>query len=92
MCPHDVAELYPILSQHWPSFPPVAAGAPPHIRELRFERDVTRLREIGARYLCRTWIDLCLDAYRRLDPEIVRALGGDRLPPPPIHAVGDERR
>ena len=46
---HDIAEPYPILSRHWPNFPPVAAGAPPHIRELRFERDVAHLHRLGPR-------------------------------------------
>ena len=67
--------------------------------ELRFERDVAHLhrlgpraigellREIGARYQCRPWIERRLVQFARLDPEIVRALHGDRFPPRPLHLI-----
>ena len=33
-------------------------------------------------------IDRLLDRFAALDPAVLRALGGDRLPAPPIHRVG----
>jgi hypothetical protein len=36
-------------------------------------------------------IDRRLDRYADLDPQVLRALGADRLPPQPIHAVRDSR-
>ena len=104
MCPHDVAERYPILSQHWPSFPPVAASAPHQIRQLRFEREVLHLHQLGPRPVAELLLELGhahdlagdiearLARFSRLDPATVRSLGGDRFPLPPIHAVGDGRR
>lgn len=32
-------------------------------------------------------LDFVLDRFARLDLVVVRALGGDRFPPPPVHAV-----
>ena len=64
-------------------------------RDLRFRRDVLRLHslgprvlfelfaELGARRLLRTEIEQLVGCYAALDPEIVRAIGADRLPPLP---------
>ena len=74
---------------------------PPHdpLSDLRFQRAVIQLHalgpravgeflaETGERHRCRAWIDQRLDAYRRLDPELLQALGGEHFPPPPIHVV-----
>ena len=48
------ASSFPILSRHWPGFPPVehvdeVVNAPPHIRDLRLRRDVEKLCRLGAR-------------------------------------------
>ncbi len=53
--------------------------------------ELERLRAAPESTRNRTWIERRLDAYARLDPEIARALGGDRFSPPPIHAVGARR-
>lgn len=42
------------------------------------------LAELGARRLCRSEIEQLVLAYAELDPEIVRAVGADRLPPLPL--------
>ena len=59
----------------------------------RFERMVERLHHLGARSTAELLIEIAkatdepalivrhLEAYSRLDPEIVRAVGGDRFPP-----------
>lgn len=41
------------------------------------------LRELAARGMQCTLIEQLLARYARLDPEIVRAVGGDRFAPPP---------
>ena len=96
---NDAAQNYPILSRHWPSFPPAAADAPPHIRELRFERDVLHLHRLGPRSVAELLIEIAdahdlagdiearLARFSRLDPATVQALDGDRFPPA-IFAVG----
>lgn len=69
-------------------------------RELRFRHNVERLHrlgsravyellaELGARRLLRTEIEQLVGAYADLDPDIVRAVGTDRLPPlPPLRLV-----
>jgi hypothetical protein len=65
-------------------------------RDLRFRHDVVRLHargpraiyellaELGARRLCRTEIEQLVGCYAALDPEMIRAVGADRLPPLPV--------
>ena len=43
------------------------------------------LAEIGEQRGCRTFIDRRLRAYAALDPEVVRALGADKFPRPPLY-------
>jgi len=59
----------------------------------RFERHVVRVHSLGPRPLAELLAEIAaatgqpdmiadrLQAYARLDPEIVRAVGGDRFPP-----------
>ncbi len=95
----DLIRRHPILSAHWPNFPPPQDEPPPHIRDLRLQRDVVRLHklgpraiyhlldEIGCRHLCRTFIEDHARQYADLDPAVLRQLGGMRSPPSPIHRV-----
>ena len=67
------------------------------VNELRFHCRVEKLHalgprvvgellaEIGEQRACRTFIDQRLEAYAALDPEILRELGGDQFPRPPLH-------
>ncbi len=32
-------------------------------------------------------VEICLERYRQLDPDVVHALGADSFPPPPIHEI-----
>ena len=69
------------------------------LQERRFRRDVERLHDLGVRAtfeilaevgrarMCRTYIEELTARYAQLDPAIVRAVGGDRFPAPPIHEV-----
>ena len=66
---------------------------------LRFHRQVEELHalgpravgellaEIGEQRFCRTFIELRLEAYCRLDPEIVKVVAGDNFPRPPLYEV-----
>ena len=68
--------------------------------DVRFRRDVQRLHALGARslyellaelgatHLIRTPIETLVRCYvERLEPETVRAVGGDRFPPSPLYLV-----
>jgi hypothetical protein len=69
-------------------------SAPTDIGDVRFWRAVEQqwrlgpralaafLDELGAEHLIRTEIELKLRWYSRLDADTVRAVGGDRFPPP----------
>ena len=69
------------------------------VAHLPFQRKITRLHSLGARALgeflaelgaersITTIIDQKIDTYIELDPETLRATGGDRFPPMPPHVV-----
>ena len=64
---------------------------------LRLQRAVERLYRLGPRPIMELLIeiadgadlDTALATYARLDPDLVRALNGDRFPMAPIHEVQD---
>ena len=98
---NDIARRYPILSTHWPDFPPQLAcsEAPTHIRDLQFKHDVERLHrrgprallellaEIGATRQIQTHIEARTAAFANIEPDALTVTGGDRFPPLPIHVV-----
>jgi hypothetical protein len=45
------------------------------------------LLEIAECLGCRTLVDQRLEAFSALDPEVIRELGGDTFPRPPIYEV-----
>ena len=67
------------------------------VTEVRFQRMTEKvcalgprvvgelLAEIGEQRACRIFIDQRLEAYAALGPEILRELGGDQFPRPPLH-------
>jgi hypothetical protein len=57
---------------------------PRPVLQSRPASDARRLRR--QRYAARIWS--LGDRFAGLDPAVLRALGGDRLPAPPIHRVG----
>ena len=72
---------------------------PQDLADARFRRAVVRLYDLGPRAvleplseigrarMCRVLIEQRVDAYCRLDPRVLRELGGDRLPPAPLYEV-----
>ena len=69
------------------------------VADLRFQRQVEKLhrlgpravgellKEIGEQRRCRTSVDRRLEAYASLDPGVVRELGADEFPRPPLYEV-----
>ena len=76
----------------YPSPGEIAAGP-------RLERQVVRVHALGPRVLAELLIEIAshtgqsifiadrLQAYARLDPELVRAVGGDSFPPMPLTVI-----
>jgi hypothetical protein len=71
-----------------------------HLADFRFARRVVRLHrlgpralfellaEIGARHLIRVQVEHIVREYAdRLDRDTLRSLGGDRMPPVPVHRI-----
>ena len=98
--PHDeLARNFPVLCRHWPGFPPEADEPPPSVRDLRFQRDVSRLHrlgpravhellsEIGATRQILTLIEDRTAAFAAVDPDQLAVTGGDRFPAWPIREV-----
>jgi hypothetical protein len=69
------------------------------VADLRFHREVERLHRLGPRatgellleiaecLAARSFVDERVKAYVALDPKVVKALGADRFPTPPIYPV-----
>jgi hypothetical protein len=72
-----------------------AERAVEHTTDARFQRQVERLHDLGPRAVGELLrevangadLGLCLTRYARLDPAVVKALGGDQFPPLPIYEV-----
>ncbi len=66
---------------------------------LHFERQVERVHNLGPRPLAELLAEIAIatgesdliadrvEAYSRLDPAVLRAIGGDRFPPMPLEVV-----
>jgi hypothetical protein len=90
---------HPILARHWFGVEPPPTSVTEAVADLRFERQVRLLHrlgprpvaellaELGAERNIQTIIDRKLARYTKLTPEQLRATGGDRFPPTPIHRV-----
>jgi len=69
----------------------------------RWQRPIEHLHHLGARAVSEFLLELArehglgdeiarkLESYAALDPDIVRALRGDRFPPAPLRIVGGDR-
>ena len=96
--PNFIPSDYPILRVHWFGLSPTNDGA--HARDLRFQRDVQRLHDLGGRALSeflsqvaaersiRTYLEDRIGRFANLDPDALAAVAGDRMPPTPIYVVG----
>ena len=63
--------------------------------DLKRQRQIEHVHRLGARAVGELLyedaegedLDRALEAYGRLTPDLLKALGGDRFPPVPIHEV-----
>ena len=96
---NDIIRRFPVLSRHWPDFPPPEDEPPTHVRDLKLRRDCERLhslparvtfellREIGASRQIQTIIEERTAAFAAVDPDQLSATGGDRFPAWPVREV-----
>ena len=94
MSRNDLARHFPILTAHWPEFPPQST-----IRDLKLRRDVERLHslparvtfellsEIGASRQILTLIEERTAAFAAVDSDALVVTGSDQFPMPPVHEV-----
>ncbi len=92
------ADAMPILAAHWFGVRPlrptgqVVGGV---VADLKRQRQIKHVYSLGVRAVGELLdevaqgenLDRALEAYARLTPELLAALGGDRFPPSPVHAV-----
>jgi hypothetical protein len=83
--------------------PPSVVNSCVDLGDARFQRDVERLHQRGARTLfemltalgaatlLRTEIEAVVRRYAAVDAEVLAATGGDRFPAIPLHAIGGRR-
>ncbi len=87
------ATANPILSRHWFGLKPFSPKG--HAADLRRQRQIEHLHLLGPRAVGELLrevaedddLDRALEAYGRLTPDLLKALGGDQFPAVPIHAV-----
>ena len=93
----DPAE-YPIIARHWYGIAPlhpIGKVAAQFVADRRRQRQFEHVTRLGSRAVGELVyevaagedLDHALDAYERLTPDLLKALGGDRFPPVPIHEV-----
>ena len=93
-CPPDFdPQACPILAEHYFGI------VPPHIRDLRFRRNCERLHRLGPRAMFEylvdvgaarnilTFLENRIADFANLDPDVLAALGADKLPPSPLHRL-----
>jgi hypothetical protein len=79
--------------------PPSKSQYPVHLRRQRQVERICRiprlvaelLDEIDRHHGLGADLDRRLERFAGLDPDLLRALGGDRFPPSPMRAIGDGR-
>ena len=92
------ADTMPILAAHWfgtkPSRP-IGEVAAQLVADRRRQRQFEPVTRLGPRAVGELLyevadggdLDRALAAYERLTPALLKASGGDRFPPSPVHAV-----
>ena len=92
------ATANPIISRHWFGVDPlrpvghVVLGV---VAALKRQRQIEHVYRLGLRAVGELLyevaggkdLDRALEPYQRLTPNLLKALGGDRFPPVPIHEV-----
>ena len=92
------ATANPILTKHYfglKPFSPIAHVAVDVVADLRRQRQIEHLHLLGPRAVGELLrevaedddLDRALEAYGRLTPDLLKALGGDEFSPVPIHKV-----
>ncbi len=87
---------HPIISRHWVGvdpFRPIGDVAAVMVADLKRQREVEYLHRLGPRAIGEMLrevangedLDRAIEAYQRLTPDLLKAVGGDRFPPLPIH-------
>ena len=82
---------HPIIARHW--FGVGDESSPSRSR--RRHRQIEHIHQLGPRAIEELVVevangedlDTALEAYQRLTPELLKATGGDRFPPAPLHEV-----
>ena len=89
---------HPIIARHWfgiEPLRPIAHVTAEIVADLRRQRQIEHLHLLGPRAVGELLhevaedddLDRALEAYGRLTPYLLKALGGDQFPPALIHAV-----
>ena len=89
---------HPIIARHFFGIEPlhlVGQVAGKGAADLRRQRRIEHVYRLGPRAVGELLdevaqgenLDRALEAYQRLTPELLAALGGDRFPPSPVHEV-----
>ena len=88
----------PIIARHWfgvEPFRPTGTVAAKVVSGLRRERQIEHVHQLGPRAVGELLyevaeggdLDRALDAYERLTPSLLKAMGAYRFPPSPLHAI-----
>ncbi len=89
---------HPIIARHFfgvEPFCPTGTVAAKVVSGLRRERQIEHVHQLGPRAVGELLyevaeggdLDRALDAYERLTPSLLKAMGADRFPPSPIHEI-----
>ena len=87
---------YPIIARHFFGIEPfrsIGEVAAQVVADLRRQRRIEHVHRLGPRAVGELLyevaegedLDRALEAYQRLTPDLLKALGGDHFPPAPIH-------
>ena len=88
---------HPIIAQHFFGIVPIrqTSAVVDMAARLQRQRRIEHLHRLGPRAVGELLyevsetadLDRALEAYERLTPDLLNAVGGDRFPPAPIHEV-----
>ncbi len=91
------ASTHPILSRHWFGAEPrwQTNDTVDMTARLKRHRQIEHLHRLGPRAVGELLyevaeggdLDRALDSYEHLTPSLLKALGGDRFPPAPLHEI-----
>ena len=93
--PNFDATAHPILARHFFGVEPPRPIATPPDTTARRQRQIEHVHGLGLRAIDELLrevaegedLDIALEAYQRLTPDLLKATGGDRFPALPLHGV-----